>query len=332
MKRFLTPLFFLGLSLAIGLVAWRGFDTVAAVIASAGWQLLWLIPNALAVLVLTAVAWGCLFAPEQRLPFSRLLYGSWVGDAVNHLLPVAQIGGELVKARLAARFGVSGSTATASVVVDKTVQALTTLLFVLMGLALFVHRTGGSGLVVGVLTLVGLVGLGVFTFYRLQRRGLFTLAAGLAERLGRESDLRGFTGGAAALDAAIHEIYTSPDRILAALLWRLTSRLLLAGEVWFALLLMGHPVGFVEALVLQSLGKAARGAAFFVPGGLGVQEGSFMLVGAALGVGPDAALALSLAKRFREVMVGLPGLVGWQLAEGRLQPHRRIDVRNASGE
>lgn len=85
----------------------------------------------------------------------------------------------------------------------------------------------------------------------------------------------------------------------------------------------GPPGGL---LVLQSLGKPARGAAFFVPGGLGVQEGSFMLVGSALGLGPDAGLALSLVKRFRELMMGLPGLLSWQLVEGRLRHGHRMNT------
>jgi len=34
-------------------------------------------------------------------------------------------------------------------------------------------------------------------------------------------------------------------------------------------------------------------------------------VGLLLGLGPDVALALSLAKRMREVLFGLPSLLAW---------------------
>ena len=80
---------------------------------------------------------------------------------------------------------------------------------------------------------------------------------------------------------------------------------------------MGHPVGIVEALVIQSLGRAVRSAAFMVPGGLGVQEGGYMVIAGLLGLGPDVGLALSLVKRVREIAVGVPALLAWQWAEGR---------------
>jgi hypothetical protein len=32
---------------------------------------------------------------------------------------------------------------------------------------------------------------------------------------------------------------------------------------------------------------------------------------------PETALALSLVKRVRELLLGVPGLIVWQIAEGR---------------
>lgn len=61
-----------------------------------------------------------------------------------------------------------------------------------------------------------------------------------------------------------------------------------------------------------------RSAAFAVPGGLGVQEGGFVVVSLLIGVPPEVSLALSLAKRVRELLVGVPALLAWQVAEGRL--------------
>ena len=72
-----------------------------------------------------------------------------------------------------------------------------------------------------------------------------------------------------------------------------------------------------EALALSSLAYAARGAFFFVPGGFGVQEGTFVLVGTVLGINPASALALSLILRARDIVLGLPGIMLWYTAEGR---------------
>jgi len=54
-----------------------------------------------------------------------------------------------------------------------------------------------------------------------------------------------------------------------------------------------------------------------VPGALGVQEGGCVVLSAALGIGPETGLALSLIKRVRELVLGVPALLVWHFAEGR---------------
>jgi hypothetical protein len=73
----------------------------------------------------------------------------------------------------------------------------------------------------------------------------------------------------------------------------------------------------LEAVALESLGMAARGAGFAIPGSLGVQEAGFILVGSLTGVPAEQAVALSMVKRVRELIFGLAGLGAWQWEEGR---------------
>ncbi len=77
------------------------------------------------------------------------------------------------------------------------------------------------------------------------------------------------------------------------------------GEVYLITMLLGTPVSWRDALLLESLGQAIRGAGFAIPGALGVQEGGYLLLAPLAGLAPDAALALSLAKRARELLLGL---------------------------
>jgi hypothetical protein len=46
-----------------------------------------------------------------------------------------------------------------------------------------------------------------------------------------------------------------------------------------------------------------------------VQEGGFILVGGALGLDPSTCLALAAARRIRDLLVFVPGLIAWQFAE-----------------
>src|SRR2546421_547394 len=74
------------------------------------------------------------------------------------------------------------------------------------------------------------------------------------------------------------------------------------------------------ALVMDRLVGAIRAVVFLVPGALGVQEGGYVLLCALFGLPPGAALALSLARRGRAVLIAAPVLLSWEWREGRTLP------------
>ncbi|MEM6370355.1 MAG: hypothetical protein AAF851_18800, partial [Myxococcota bacterium] len=94
-------------------------------------------------------------------------------------------------------------------------------------------------------------------------------------------------------------------------------RFLLTVEIWWALQWSGAELSLIEALVIESLGQVLRAGAFMIPGALGAQEGSFVLLGALFGIPAPMAISASLCRRARELLLGLPGLLAWQLVEGR---------------
>jgi uncharacterized membrane protein YbhN (UPF0104 family) len=122
---------------------------------------------------------------------------------------------------------------------------------------------------------------------------------------------------AEAIDLAIQQTYGRGGGVAASFALSLIGWLVGTGEVYLLLRLIGHTVSWSDALLLESLGQAIRGAAFAVPGALGVQEGGYLLLAPLAGLSPEAALALSLAKRAREILLGLPGLLCIHLSEGR---------------
>ena len=130
-------------------------------------------------------------------------------------------------------------------------------------------------------------------------------------------------GDAAAVDEALWGIYRNHGVILKAGFLRLSGWIVGTGEVWLALYFLGEPVSIKYALLLESLGQAIRAAAFLLPCALGVQEGGYLLLGGVLGLSPEVSLALSLTKRVREILLGTPGLILWQISEGRHLWRRR---------
>jgi hypothetical protein len=210
-------------------------------------------------------SWRLLFAPGHMPRFLVALRAMWVRGTVNTLLPVASVGGEVVKGRLVTLDDVDGAQASASVTVDLTVQALSLLLWSLVGITALVVLEADRSLAFAALAGAVLLALGIAGFWRVQRG----VAFGFLARLSPKSPL---VKSAAAIDQAIHDLYARPGLIFLATLIRLMGRVLLTGEVWLAAWLLGFPVGLLEALMLKSLTGALRGAAFPVPGGLGFRK------------------------------------------------------------
>jgi uncharacterized membrane protein YbhN (UPF0104 family) len=84
-----------------------------------------------------------------------------------------------------------------------------------------------------------------------------------------------------------------------------------------ALYFLGHTVSIADAILIDALIHAVSSAAFIVPAAIGVQEGGFLVIGALLGLPPELSLALALARRARDLILYVPGMLVWQIAEGR---------------
>jgi putative membrane protein len=306
-----------GLAIAVALVAWQGAGTVAGLLASTSWRLLLVAGFAVPQLLLATAAWRLLFPAGAAPRFGLAFLAMWIGVSINLMLPVANLGGDVVRARLLAIWSGKPRDAVASVIVDKTVLVATLPLLALIGTAALlriVPDTGSLGAAAGI---VALLAIAIALLVLAQRAGAFAFLATQAVRLARRPGWESLVARASDLDGAIRDLYRRPATMLAACALRMLGRLSLSGEVWLAARLLGYPITIVDALLLRSFGIVARAVAFPVPGGLGVQEGSFVALGALIGMPPDVALATSLATRVREVVASVPGLFAWQYVEGR---------------
>jgi len=305
----------LGAGAFTALLAYEGAGEVLGTFALAGWGVLAVAAFHLVPLLLDSSAMGIVL--ERPVPYRRIARARWIGEAVNGLLPVAQMGGPMVMARLLARYGTGRADAGAAVVVSTTQQMLSQAAFGILGmLALAAHANDGR-LLWPLLIGTALFGGNAVWFYSLQKRGLFARLAKMLNRFASGREWLDFSGGAEALDAAVQGAYARPRVGLNSFLLNLAGWLAGIGEVWLVLFLLGHPVSLLNALMLESLGQAIRGIAFAIPGALGVQEGGYVLLGALIGLDAPTALALSLMKRARELLLGIPALVYWQYLEGR---------------
>jgi putative membrane protein len=307
-----------GAALFTFLLIRQGAPQVIAAFASAGWWIAAVVIYHLAIpVLLDALAWWALFPKPERLSLWQLFWMRWIGESVSTLVPSAAVGGDVVRARLAALYGASISSAAASVLVDITLGVFVQIVFTLLGLALIVTATGHQGFVRP--TLIGAV-VGVFAiigFYAVQRLGMFRFIGKMISRLANADDWHSLVHSGQTLDEAIRRQYARRRGVIGCCIWTAASLILGSGEIWIALYALGLQATAVNALILQSMVLTIRSAMFPVPGALGVQEGGYVVIGNLLGIPGDAAFALSLIARVRELILGIPGLIGWQLIEAR---------------
>ncbi len=306
----------LGLAIAIALVGFYGFAEIGAALVGVGWGVLALIAFHFLQMLFSALGWRALLPRPTAPGLPSVIALRWIREAVNNLLPVAQIGGEFVGARLLRLAGVPLSAGGASVTVDLTMEMVSQILFTLLGLALLmpgledvrVAHWAMAGIAVAAAIAVAFVSAQRVGVFRLIERGL----VGIAEKAGWSS-----LGDVAGLHQAIQALYKDPARIGLAGFHHLVSWLLGGFEVMLALQLVGVSVDLRDGLIIESIGQALRAVGFAIPASLGVQEGGYVLICSLVGVSPQAAIELSLLKRVRELALGVPALIVWQIIESR---------------
>jgi putative membrane protein len=305
-----------GAGLALFLVMWFGAGAVLTALEAVGWRgLLVVVLLHLALMVLCACGWQVLIPPARRPALSVTLAARLVRDAGGELLPISPVGGAVMGARALILGKMPGALAFGTSVVDITLELLAQLAFTVLGVVVLLK----SGLApeLGRPLLIGLgVGLAAAVgFVLAQRWGLFRMLEQLSDRLAaRDPSLRPQEGG---LHEAIALLYRRHAGIGAGFACHFIAWMGTTIEAWVLLQLLGAPLPFATVLMLESLTYAMKSAAFFVPSGWGIQEGAYIVLGAMVGLPPGTALALSLAKRAREIAIGVPVLLGWQAVEAR---------------
>jgi len=316
MKQTVTILFFAGIAVFTAILGYYGVSEVAGALSQAGVGLVLVAVSHFFPLLLDSIAWRpLLFRSDKQPGLPQLFRIRWIGESINSLLPAAQIGGDFVRARMLTRLEVPGPVAGASVVTELTVSVITQVVFTLMGIVCLLIM-GQNSMAWTALAGTAILFLLAAGFIVAQRLGMWRKMVGILAFIGGEKKFEALCGRAEALDRAVMEIYANRTALATSIAFRLAGWIAGVLEVWIALKVLDAPVGLAQAFMLESLGQAVRAAAFIIPGAIGFQEGGFILLGRLAGLTPEISLSLSLAKRVRELSLGIPGLIYWQAQEG----------------
>src|SRR5262249_12883751 len=282
---------FAGAALFTILLVRQGAMSVGTAVATAGWAVIAIAAFHFIPISLDATSWYVLFPKAIRPRLQSLFWMRWIGESISNLVPAAAVGGDIVRARLATITGPPRAAAAATVIVDITLGVVTQIVFTLLGLVLLVYATGRTNLVGP--TLVGAV-LGIAAivgFYIAQRLGMFRFVSVIITRLVKSKEWSSLVQSGEALDQTVREYYGRRG-VLACCIVTILSLIASSGEIFIALwALRSHPT-LLNALILQSMAMTVKNAAFAVPGQLGVQESSYLVIGNLLGIPGETAFAI----------------------------------------
>jgi putative membrane protein len=305
-----------GLVAAIYLIWAIGFDAVIASVARVGFVgLALLCLYALVVFVALALAWFFLLPGEARRPVPEFFLARLVRDSIAEISPFSPVGGMVAAARLMILKGMDAGYAAASVAADATTEAMAQIVFLAFGLGVgftqFRHLPNSDALSEAMLVvlLLGVPGIALLIF--LQKRGA-GLAGRLAARFFPRSEREGIS-----FRGAIEVLYDSRSRLAASSAFHLLAWIGAGGGTFIAFRLAGGNIGLLNAVALEALLCTIRSIAAFVPAAVGVQEAGYAVLAPLFGLPAEMGLAVSLLKRAREIVLGVPALLYWQSVESR---------------
>jgi putative membrane protein len=315
----------LGLALLTGLVAYFGFASVMQAVLSSEWGTALVVLARAVALAGCGIGWWFLLAPSG--PGPHVFIGlRFIREAINSLFPFAVVGGDIIGARLLAYFGTAMSLAIASVLIDIFVQVVTLLIYVGVGVGIVLDVPGPHRLSTVTFVMLAIALPAVAGFFLALNFGAFDPVVQWLIAFGEKRRWSMFAH-VVDLGDRLQQIWRNHRGLSGSFIVHLMTIFFGAVEVWIAFYFMGHPVSVAAAIAIESIGQGGKAAAFMLPGGIGVQDGTMIAAAAIFGVPADVALAMALIKRVPDLVLGIPSLLVWHALEGR----RLFSQRKSAG-
>jgi glycosyltransferase 2 family protein len=266
--------------------------------------------NVLILLLFTGRWWIVMRALGYRLPFLSLTFYRLAGFGISYFTPGPQVGGEPLQIHLLhRRHRVTGASAVAGVSLDKLIELLANLSFLIFGLILVFRGQLLSSSRLLLLLSTGLLTLPIIyiSLLRLSSRPVAWFLMQLS-----------FLGQLwPAFERARHQVISveeqvsalvrhKPKALIGALLLSFATWILMIFEYWLTIRILG--VYMQPAQVIAALTAARLAFLLPVPAGLGVLEAGQVAAMHLLGFDPVVGISASLLIRARDITLGAVGL------------------------
>jgi glycosyltransferase 2 family protein len=282
------------------------------------WGLAAIVLVAIAGLAFEAASWLLTFAavPPTLRWWRRVSRVLLVGSAIELLSPLAALGGDSAKAiMLRYRYGISLGDATASLVLSRTTDIASLVLFNALGLALMlradhlpiaVQRSAAAGLALLLL-------LGIIFFVAQWQHPVARAKRWIAKQAFAQSRAGRAIAGALETVADVEDRLVAfyllhPKRLVLSTAASFAEWLSGAYLIYLALGFFGTPVTLGDAIIIESVVVLVRATLFFVPASIGTQDGAIVFMCATMTGSPSAGLALAAVHRARDLLMIAVGL------------------------
>jgi glycosyltransferase 2 family protein len=266
--------------------------------------------NVLILLLFTGRWWIVMRALGYRLPFLSLTFYRLAGFGISYFTPGPQVGGEPLQIHLLhRRHRVTGASAVAGVSLDKLIELLANLSFLIFGLILVFRGQLLSSSRLLLLLSTGLLTLPIIyiSLLRLSSRPVawFLMQLNFLGQLWP------------AFERARHQVISveeqvsalvrhKPKALIGALLLSFATWILMIFEYWLTIRILG--VYMQPGQVIAALTAARLAFLLPVPAGLGVLEAGQVAAMHLLGFDPVVGISASLLIRARDITLGAVGL------------------------
>jgi putative membrane protein len=332
-KRLVAELTFaVGLGAIVWLVMRLGWSSIAHALAYIGVRGVLILALAhIPTLVVLGLAWWAVARHATQVAPSRFIWARLVREASGELLPFSQVAGFALGARALALAGTPWIVAAASSLLDVFAEQAAKTPYTLVGVAMLLRLSHNVDVVGPALALVG-VTTAVVVLVVLKRKWVRGRLEALAETMAQKWQGRSGPGPAGA-GAAVRHALAPGGGLGLSLALHLTGWFLGGAETWLAFTLLGAHLTLPQALVIDGLFTTVKVFAFSIPGAVGVQEAAYVVLAGLFAVPAPIAVAFSLVRRGRDLVLGGPALLAWQLVERNRRsagPKRAADSRELS--
>ena len=303
--------------LATLLVGWYGFGPIGTALLSVGglgfsafcaWQVV--------TAVLLGICWRVAAPLRGTRHVAPFVWGRFVRDAAGSCLPFSAVGGFVLGIRAVALHRIAWSAATLALAVDLTAEFLAQILFTVGGLLVLLDRSTDLSLTRPIEIGIALAVVTGIVVLRLQK-GIVPLFVRFGRRI-LGGGVAGWDGDAAVIsEIELTALYGDSRRMVLGIAGHLAGWASKGLGNWIAFRLLGSDIDLGAALAIEALLYALIAPAFVVPGHVGVQEAGYAAIGALFGIPPEISLSVSLLRRARDIAIGIPVLLVWQLFEMR---------------